>query len=48
MPYFNESAVRMKSALTTYGQNALDAGVQAARLRDVRVKYSMTWAGWQQ
>lgn len=42
MPYFNDWSQRMQNALSLYERNALEAGVNAARLREVRNKYSMT------
>ena len=48
MPYFQDWSERTKAALRTYEDTALQAGVPAARLRAVRQRYNMTWAGWQQ
>ena len=42
MPYFSEWSQRMQTALSLYERNALEAGVNAARLREVREKYGMT------
>ena len=42
MPYFNDWSQRMQTALSLYERNALEAGVNAVRLREVREKYGMT------
>jgi S1-C subfamily serine protease len=42
MPYFTDWSQRMQTALSLYERSALEAGVNAARLREVRDKYGMT------
>ena len=43
MQYFYDWAEETRSALSTYEETALAAGVQAARLREVRQRYNMAF-----
>jgi hypothetical protein len=43
---FADWARRMKSAMTMYQTTAVSAGVDADEMRQVRVKYNMTWSRW--